>query len=175
MKVFLVSLSVITLLAVTTACAPASTPPPAEPTFTQIPPTNTSIPPTVTLTPVPPTPRPTSTPTEAFTLARSADEIIGTWFNPAIVTHRFNKDGTVQHANTPDSIDQPFAINEFWFEGTKLFIKEISVSGVPSCGKVIVGIYEARMLASGRLQLRVIEDKCKPRKGDTEGIFEPVR
>ena len=174
MKAFLVSLIVIIILVTAAACSPAATPPPAPPTSTPVPPTSTPIPPTATLTPVPPTPRPTSTPTEAFTLASSAEEIVGTWFNPQIVTHRFNTDGTVQHAHSPDTIDKPFAIEEFWFEGKKLFIKEISVSGVPPCSKVIVGIYEVRLLASGKMQLKAVEDKCKPRKEDTEGIFDPV-
>ena len=151
---------------VAAACS-APTPPP---TPTPEPPTSTPIPPTLT-----PTPRPTSTPTEVFTLAGSADEVLGTWSNPSISTHRFNKNGTLNYSHSPDTIDTPFAVNEFWFEGKKLFIKEISVSGVTPCGKVAVGSYEVRLLASGNMQLRAIEDKCKLRKESTQGIYEPVR
>jgi hypothetical protein len=173
MKAYSIALAVIIILASATACRPAATPPPELPTSTAVPPTSTPIPSTATLTPVPPTPRPTSTPTEAFTLASSTDEIVGTWSNPQIVTHRFNKDGTVQHSYSPDTIDKPFAIDEFWFEGTKLYLKTTFVSGVPKCAPT--GIYEVRLLESGNIQIKVIEDKCSPRIGDTEGIFKAVR
>ena len=88
------------------------------------------------------------------------------------MTHRFNTDGTVQHAHSPETIDKPFAIEEFWFEGTKLYIKTVFVSGVPNCGPI--GIYEVRLLESGKMQLKAIEDKCGPRKEDTEGIYDPI-
>jgi len=173
MKAFLVSLLVITLLVTTTACSSASTPPPLQPTSTPIPPTNTPIPPTATLTPIPTTPLPTSKPTEAFRLASSAEEVIGTWYNPQIICLRFKEDGTLDHAGSPNSLDKPIAIDEYWFDNTKLHFQTFFVSGVPKCEPI--GIYEVRLLESGNIQLKAIDDKCGPRKGDTEGIYEPVQ
>jgi len=45
------------------------------PVATPVPPTPTAMPPTATPTPIPPTP----TPTPVFTLATSAEEVVGTW------------------------------------------------------------------------------------------------
>jgi hypothetical protein len=160
--------------------APAATPEPTA-TFTLVPPTATPtpVPPTVTSTAIPPTATlkpepPTATPTQAFTLATSAEEIVGTWHDPAGYT-RFYEDGTFHAARVLDKLDsQPYAINEFRFEGTRMFIKEISVSGVPPCGDT-TGIYEVRLLEGGKIQIVAIKDKCSPRRGEMATVYEPVR
>ncbi len=54
-----------------------------------------------------------------------------------------------------------------------MFIKELSVSGVPSCGDTIA-IYEVRLLEGGKIQIVSIEDKCSPRRGDIAGKYKPV-
>ena len=142
-------------------------------------PTPTPLPPTATLTPVLPartSEPPTATPTQAFTLATSAEEIVGTWHKTTGAGYiRFYEDGAFHQARALDNLDsKPFAICEFRFEGTQMLIKEISVSGVPPCGDAI-GIYEVRLLEGGKLQIVSIEDKCSPRRGDTATVYEPVR
>jgi len=119
---------------------------------------------------------PTATPTQAFTLATSAEEIAGTWHKTIGAGYiRFYEDGAFHQARALDNLDsKPFAICEFRFEGTRMFTKEISVSGVPPCGDTI-GIYEVRLLEGGKIQIVSIEDKCSPRRGDTATVYEPVR
>jgi hypothetical protein len=156
--------------------APAATSTPVPSVAT---PTPTPLPPTATPTPVPParTPEPpTATPTQAFILATSAEEIVGTWQKTIGAGYiRFYEDGAFHQARALDNLDsKPFAICEFRFEGTQMLIKEISVSGVPSCGEPI-GIYEVRLLEGGKIQIVSIKDKCSPRRGDTATVYEPVR
>lgn len=146
---------------------------PHEPTATPTP-----KPPTATLPPVLPTSTPTekpptSTPTQAFTLATSAEEIVGTWFAGSYHI-RFDKDGTFRQALALDKLDsEPYAISSYKFEGTKMVITEVSVSGVPTCGKKI-GSYEIRLLESGNIQIVAIKDQCPPRAGDVAGEYEPA-
>jgi len=183
-------LSVITILSLTivTACqsqlpTEMSVPPtkPPEPTSTELALTTTptEMPPTATPTPIPPTSTPTEMPptatsTQAFMLATSAEEIVGTWFAGSYHI-RFDKDGTFRQAYALDKLDsQPYAISSYQFEGTKMVITEISVSGVPSCGKKI-GSYEIRLLESDNIQIVAIKDQCPPRAGDVAGEYEPVR
>jgi len=165
-------LTVITILSLTivTACQPQpptemSVPPtkPPEPTSTEVAPTLT------------PTPKPqTATPTQAFTQATSAEEIVGTWFAGNYFI-RFDNDGTFRQAHALDNLEsQPYAISSYQFEGTKMVITEISVSGVPSCGKKI-GSYEIRLLESGNIRIVAIKDQCPPRAGDVAGEYEPVQ
>ncbi len=55
-----------------------------------------------------------------------------------------------------------------------MVMTEVSVSGVPSCGKKS-GSYEIRLLESGNIRIVAIKDQCAPRAGDLEGEYEPVR
>ena len=156
-----------------TPAPPADTPVP--PTATPVPPTDTPVPPTDT--PVPPTPTPvppTETSAAAFTLASSAEEIVGTW-QLGSYTIRFDDDGTCSQMGPYTSDDRPYAINEFSFDGTRMSLKEISVVPfIASCGSK-VGVYEVRLLESGTIQIVAINDKCTDRAGDVEGEYEPVR
>lgn len=54
-----------------------------------------------------------------------------------------------------------------------MFIKEISVSGVPPC-RDTPGIYEVRLLEGDKIQIVAIEDKCSPRRRDMAVEYEPV-
>ncbi len=163
------------------ACAaPLTTVPPPEPTAipatalpvtspTHLPTIFTPVLPTVTPTPEPPT----ATPMEVFTLATSAEEIVGTWYESGSYI-RFDEDGTFRQAFSLDKLDnQPYAISSYRFEGTKMVTSEISVSGVPSCGNKI-GSYEIRMLENGNIEIVTIQDQCRPRAGDTSGEKEPI-
>lgn len=133
--------------------------------------TPTPEPPTATPTPVPPT----ATATQAFTLATTAEEIVGTWLKGGAYYIRFYEDGTFHQAHALDKLEsQSYAISKFWFEGTQMFTEEISVSGVPSCGKK-TGIYEIRLLEDDNIQISSIKDQCSPRAGDTSGEYQPVR
>jgi hypothetical protein len=108
-----------------------------------------------------------------FTLATSAEEIVGTWHESSLYI-RFDEDGTFRQAHALDKLDsQPYAISSYRFEGTKMVTTEISVSGVPSCGTKI-GSYEIRLLENGNIQIVTIKDQCTPRGGDTAGEYEPV-
>ena len=151
--------------------APAeSTESPPAPTATQVEPTATPISPTPTATARPLT----ATPTQMFTLVTSAEQIVGTWLIGAAPYIRINEDGTLHKAWSLDKLDShPYAVNKFWFEGTQMFMEEISVSGVPSCGKEI-GIYEIRLLEDDNIQISTINDQCSHRVTFTRGIFEPV-
>jgi hypothetical protein len=153
-------LPVATTLPEPTQAPPEPTEAPPEPTATQVEPT---------ATPIPPTP----TPTQVFTLVTSAEEIVGTWLGFAICI-RFYEDGTFNKALSLDKLDShPYAVSKFWFEGTQMFIEEISVSGVPSCGRKI-GIYEIRLLEDDNIQISTIKDQCSQRVNSTGGIYQPV-
>jgi hypothetical protein len=142
--------------------------------------TPTPEPPTATPTPEPPTAiptpgPPTATPAQAFTLAASAEEIVGTWQHLGVYYIRFNADGTFHQAEALDKLDsQPYAVCKFRFEGTQMSIEQISVSGVPTCGSRI-GVYEVRLLEGGKVEIVVIKDKCSARAGDISRESEPVR
>lgn len=130
------------------------------------------IPPTSTPTPVLSTATPTTT--QVVTLARSAEEIVGTW-RASRTYIRFDRDGTFRKAYALDELDsRPFAISGFRFEGTRMFIEEISVSGVPPCGDTI-GIYEVLLLEGGRIQIVSTDDKCSHRRRTTAAEYESVR
>jgi hypothetical protein len=87
---------------------------------------------------------------------------------------RFYVDGTVHEADSLEQLDgEPFAVNRFEFDGDRLVLRELSVSGVPPCGGDPAR-YEARLLQSGRLQLVDVRDACAPRAGDVRGIYERV-
>jgi hypothetical protein len=55
-----------------------------------------------------------------------------------------------------------------------MVIAEVSVSGVPTCGKK-TGSYEIQLLESGMIWIIAIKDQCAPRAGDVAGVYEPVR
>ena len=147
--------------------APASTPAPILQ-----PATTTAIPPTVTPTAVPPT----STSTPDYIKATSLADILGTWYNPNKKLYlRFYEDGFLHHSHSLDEIDAaPYAKHEIWFEGTQISLKQLEVSGVPSCGDS-VGIYEIRLYPKGNIQVVKIKDSCPQRAGDTALPFTPVR
>jgi hypothetical protein len=117
---------------------------------------------------------PAVAPTRAFTLATSAEEILGTWVAGRYYI-RFDKDGTFRQAHALDELDsQPYTINSYQLEGTKMVTTEVSVVGVPTCGKKI-GSYEIRLLENGNIRIVAIKDGCAPRAGDMAGEYEPVR
>jgi hypothetical protein len=88
---------------------------------------------------------------------------------------QFERDETFRQAHALDKLDsQPYAINSYHFEGTKMVMTEVSVSGVPSCGKKS-GSYEIRLLESGNIRIVAIKDQCPPRAGDLDGEYELVR
>lgn len=151
---------------------PAATPTSVSTTATLVPPTPTPVSPTATLMPKPPTATPT--PTQVFTLATSVEEIVGTWRAGSYYI-RFDRDGTFRQADALDKLhDQPYAISSYQFEGTKMVIAEVSVSGVPTCGKK-TGSYEIRLFESGKIWIVAVKDQCAPRAGDVAGEYEPVR
>lgn len=196
-------LSMILLMGALVSCAAeAPSPTPTLPIATQVaavptstatspPPTPTSTPtevpsPTPTVTPTPtqtptstptevPSPTPTVTPTPVFPLAVSVEDVLGTWRQRDDgELFRFDAEGTCRQAYTRSSLENnPKALMECWFEDAKLYLgKDISVSGVPSCGGII-GVYEVRLRSNGTIELVALEDKCRPRKLDTIGIYEP--
>ena len=115
---------------------------------------------------------PTATPTQAITLATSSEEVLGTWRrgNDFI---RFDEDGTFRLANDINLESNSFAINSFQFEDTTMVTSEVSVSGAESCGDAI-GRYEILLLNSGSIQIKPIEDQCRPRKSVISKPYEPV-
>jgi hypothetical protein len=126
--------------------------------------------PATTPTPV----SPTATPTQTFTLITSTEDIVGTW-HAGNYYIRFDKDGTFRQAHALDKLDsQPYTIISYQFEGTKMVITEVSVSGVPTCG-IKTGSYEIRLLESGSIRIEAIKDECTQRRNDISKEYEPVR
>lgn len=159
-----------------TALPPTITPAPPAAEITPEPPTATPTPapPTTTPTPVPPTTElPTSTPTRVYIVVMSAEEIIGTWVKDTFYI-RFDDDGTFRQAHSLDDLENhPYAISSYRFDGMRLIMQELILSGVPSCG-VESGRYEIRLLESGNMWIVSVRDPCAPRRGDTVGEYEPV-
>lgn len=175
MRPLAITISLVALAVIVSACGSTPTPIAAPPTTAPTP-TATTAPPTSAPTQAPTAAPPTSAPTPAFTLATSAEEIAGPWKKTRGVGYiRFYEEGSFHQARALEDLDShPFAICEIWFEGTQMFIGQCSVSGVPPCGDIIA-IYEVRLLASGRIRIVSIEDSCSPRRHDTATEYEPVR
>ena len=106
-----------------------------------------------------------------------ADEIVGVWHVLGVdfdFYHRFYPDGTFHAAFSPDTLDEePQAIGEYWIDDGQFYMKELEVVDIPPCGDTPV-IYEAQLLASGKLQLSLVEDACGPRVDATNRLHEPV-
>jgi hypothetical protein len=104
--------------------------------------------------------------------------MVGTWQAGTVGGRgyiRFDEDGTFRQAYTLDKLDsQPYAIDSYQFDGTRMVATEISVSGVPSCGEKI-GTYEIRLLESGNIWVEVIKDRCTKRAIDLPGEYVLVR
>ncbi len=87
-------------------------------------------------------------------LASSAEDIAGTWQSTiGSPEAHFNEDGTLRvefegnaHAN-----------GEYWFEGTRFFIKKPFGN---ECFNAETGIYEVELLENGNLNFTVIDDEC---------------
>ncbi len=101
-------------------------------------------------------------------LATSASDIVGIWTRlgagaPAFL--QFEADGAMTYARGKQENlqSQPFAVNEFTFQGMQLLVKPgTSVLADEACANV-TGIYEAQLLENGNLRLVVIEDACQRR------------
>jgi hypothetical protein len=106
-------------------------------------------------------------------LVASIPDAVGTWYWPGEGLYlRFYEDGMLHHAHGCD--DEPYAVYEFRFEGTRMVIRTVSVSGVPHCGDVI-GIYEVRLLENYGIEIVSIEDDCSLRRLDMAAMYEAVR
>jgi hypothetical protein len=86
------------------------------------------------------------------------EEILGTWQQGGY-TIRFDDNGKCSQMGPYRADGYPYAVNEFSFDGTRMSLKEISVSNVSSCGRA-VGVYEVRLLESGAIQIVAVDDKC---------------
>jgi hypothetical protein len=126
----------------------------------------------VTATPTPPPATATSTP--VFTLARSAEEIAGTYQKTiGAGCIRFQEEGTFRQARRLDALDDsPFSICDFRFEGTQMQVGECREFGVPPCK--VDAVYEVRLLEGGGIELVAIEDQCRPRRLDTATVYDAV-
>lgn len=117
---------------------------------------------------------PAAPPTQASPLATAIEDIVGTWHSGQVYL-RFHEDGTMEWGDALDALDsQPYATGNIQFEGTRMTLKETSVSGVPSCGEAL-GNYEVQLLPDGKIKIMTIAEECAPRAGDTALEFEPVR
>jgi len=132
--------------------------------------TTPTIAPTRTKTPLPPT----ATAPGPYSVITDIEQVLGTWkFSDADFT-RFYPDDTYHDAYSLTELDNaPYAVNRIEFKDGYVLAREVSVSGVPPCGGT-VGVYELRLLQSGKLQIVVIKDLCGPRAGDTQGLYEPI-
>lgn len=131
--------------------------------------TSTPVVPRTTLTSITP-PR---VPTQGFELVTCIPDAVGTWYWPGEGLYlRFYEDGMLHHAHGCD--DDPYAVSEYWFEGPRMVIRTVSISGVPPCGDVI-GIYEVRLFANYGIEIVPVEDSCSPRRRDMAAMYEAVR
>lgn len=117
---------------------------------------------------------------KAEKLATSAEEISGTWVTSGCWAGtcymRFDKDGIMRQAMAPDKlVSQPYATSSYQFKGTKMFITEVRVVGVPPCGPAIVGTYKIQLLKSGNIRIVAINDQCGKRAADMQNEYKPVR
>jgi hypothetical protein len=107
-------------------------------------------------------------------LASSFDDIAGAWrSNSGGEEYHFKEDGTFSYQK--ESSEHP---GEFWFEGTQLFMKDLTGFCTQLVG-VETGIYEVELLGSGNLKFTAIEDECPGRAGGYEGSskekeWEPI-
>jgi len=113
----------------------------------------------------------TETPAPGPKLASSAEDIVGTWKSTtSSIEVQFNEDGTL-HAQS--SSTGTIAEEEFWFEGTRFFVKDSRGLGCTLEGHE-TGIYEVELLENGNLKYRVIEDECLTRVNYWAGrLIEP--
>jgi hypothetical protein len=135
---------------------------PAEPPLTPVPSTATR-PPSVAA----------GTPTPDFEQVVSIADAVGTWYWLGEGLYlRFYEDGTLHHARGFD--DEPYAVDQFGFQGQWMVLRTISSSGSPYCGDV-TGIYEVRLFPNYGIQIVAIDDDCSPRRHDTAAMYEAVR
>jgi len=94
--------------------------------------------------------------TQAFTLATSAEEIVGTWVVGSYYL-RFDKDGTFRQADALQQLeDQPYAISSYQFRGDENDHNRSLGFRRSTCGKKI-GSYEIRLLESGNIRIVAIQ------------------
>jgi hypothetical protein len=106
----------------------------------------------------------------------SEEDIVGTWHSRAKEVYLcFYGEGTMHQASSLDRLEgQPSAVNAIEFEGTRMFVKTVSVSGVIPCEDDEVGVYEVRLLPDGKLQIKIVEETCRARANHTALTYEPV-
>ncbi len=153
------ALGVLAMASIIAGCSPpqVTSEPLAEASPSNPPPTSTTPPSTPTAPPptkVPPPP--SATAPEPYAVVMEAEQLIGTWMGSESDFTRFYEDGTYREATSLTLLDDaPFAISKYEFEAGRFITREVSVSGVPSCGGK-VGSYEIRLLQSGNLQIVLI-------------------
>jgi len=101
-------------------------------------------------------------------LASSAEDIAGTWQSTiGSQEAHFNEDGTLR----VEFVGNAHANGEYWFEGTRFFMKKPFGN---ECFNEETGIYEIELLENGNLKLTVIEDECLQRVNISAGRLVEV-
>jgi len=117
---------------------------------------------------------PSAAPSDGYTLATSAEEVVGTWTSGSRY-RRIDNDGTYRSASALDRLEsQPDTITSYQFEGTKMIVEELWRPGGIHCVDTI-GRYEVRLLESGSIQIVLLEDECTARAASVAKEYEPVR
>ncbi len=107
-------------------------------------------------------------------IATSAAEILGTWHSGSSHYIRFDDNGTFRQAISQEKLESTaYSVCSYRFEGEKMIVLEISVSGVPSCGTAS-GQYKVTLLESGNIQIATVADDCSARSADIGREYEPV-
>lgn len=178
-------IGLVLMMAILAGCGvytetPAQATPPA--TETQLPATEAS-PTELPATDIPPIEEPstaepaTATPTAVVNLITEAQDLVGTWFGYGSdgMYQRFNEDGTCQTALELENLDlAPNVECTYHFEGERLTMTTISVSGLPPCPDT-EAVYEVQSLPNGNIKFIALEDSCAPRRRTTAQEHEPVR
>jgi hypothetical protein len=106
----------------------------------------------------------------------SEDDVLGTWHSRAKEVYLgFYGKGNMRQASALDRLEsQPSAVNAIEFDGTQMFVKTVSESGVIPCEDDDVGVYEVRLLPDGKLQIKIVEEPCRARANHTALTYDPV-
>lgn len=99
--------------------------------------------------------------------------LLGLWQGNNGSFYLFRRDGTWSWDGQRDRIETtPEKKGIWWIEGTALNL--VDSEGQPPCPKAQVGIYQMDF-RNGVLLLGQLQDRCRARSGQTQGMYHAVK